>query len=64
MRYARVLGMSGTGADDCVALPPHPGGFDESDLGLGLGVVLADELSRLGPTVHPGFLKDRRDLGV
>ena len=31
---------------------------------LGLGVVLADELSRLGPTVHTGGLKDRRDFGV
>lgn len=33
--------MSGSAGDDCVALPPHPGGFVESDLGLGLGVVLA-----------------------
>ena len=58
--------MSGSAADGCVALPPHPGGFDESDrdLSLGLGVVLADELSRLGSTFHPSFLKDRRDLGV
>ena len=29
-----------------------------------LGVVLAAELRRLGPTFVPGFLKDRRDLGV
>jgi hypothetical protein len=32
--------------------------------GLGLGVVLAAELRRLGPTFVPGFLNDRRDLGV
>src|SRR5829696_6934654 len=31
----------------------------------GLGVVLAEELRRLGWTLRkPGFLKDRRDLGV
>src|SRR6266508_1975211 len=29
-----------------------------------LGVVLAAELRRLGPTFVAGFLKDRRDLGV
>src|SRR5437763_7294906 len=29
-----------------------------------LGVVLAAEPRRLGPTFVPGFLKDRRDLGV
>src|SRR5207248_8971533 len=32
--------------------------------GLGLGVVLASELRRLGLTFVPGFLQDRRDLGV
>src|SRR2546422_8293068 len=32
--------------------------------GLGLGVVLAAELRRLGPTFVPGFLNYRRDLGV
>ena len=32
--------------------------------GLGLGVVLAAERRRLGSTFVPGFLQDRRDLGV
>src|ERR1700716_4416641 len=32
--------------------------------GLGLRVVLAAELRRLGPAFVPGFLNDRRDLGV
>jgi hypothetical protein len=32
--------------------------------GLGLGVALAGELRRLQPTLVPGFLNDRRDLGV
>src|ERR1700694_4155039 len=35
-----------------------------ADSGLGLGVVLAAELRRLGPTFVPGFLNDRRNLGV
>src|SRR5262249_40096252 len=29
-----------------------------------LSVVLADELRELGPTLYPGFLKNRRDVGV
>jgi hypothetical protein len=39
--------------------------FEGSDSGLALGVVLAEELRRLGRTLRkPGFLKDRRDIGV
>jgi hypothetical protein len=37
---------------------------DARDWNWRLGVVPADELSRLGPAVHPGLLKDRRGLGV
>lgn len=36
----------------------------ESPMTFLLRVVLAAELRRLGPTFVPGFLKDRRDLGV
>ena len=37
----------------------------EVRFGLGLGVVLAEELRRLGRALRkPGFLKDRRDIGV
>src|SRR5439155_8922672 len=41
-------------------LLPQPGPIR----GLGLGAVLAAERRRLGPTLVPGFLNDRRDLGV
>jgi hypothetical protein len=51
----------------CWARPrmlPQPDGFEGSILGSGLRVVLAAELGRLGPTLVPGFLNDRWDVGV
>src|SRR5215213_130913 len=42
----------------------QPGGFGGPIRGLGLRVVLAAELRWLGLTLVPGFLNDRRDLGV
>jgi hypothetical protein len=47
--------------------PTPVGGKSKNRLGSRglLGVVLAEELRRLGRTLRePGFLKDRRDLGV
>src|ERR671934_1679978 len=38
--------------------------FESPIRGLRLGLVLAHKLRRLGPTLQPAFLEDRRDLGV
>jgi hypothetical protein len=52
------------------ALLPQPCGFEDllrdsfGQFGFGLGVVLAGELRRLGRTLKPAFLKDRRHVGV
>src|SRR6266571_4436108 len=50
------------------ARPPRAEDSDPTLLGVAracLGVVLTEELRRLGRTLRkPGFLKDRRDLGV
>ena len=48
----------------CETAPSHTGGGAGESVWR-LGVVLAEELRRLGRTLRkPGFLKDRRDLGV
>jgi len=46
-------------------LLPQPHSLEGSDSGvLKLDVVLAGELRRLGPTLEPRLLKDRRHLGI
>lgn len=56
--------MSGSGTDEGAGPPPWPDGFETSDLDLGLGVVLPDELHHRRHTLQAALLKDRRNLGV